>query len=38
MDIYLEKLMLGLKIKKIRNPWAYTREGEALFLAFYGIL
>ena len=38
MDIYLEKLMLGVKIKKLRNPWVYTREGGALFLAFYGKL
>ena len=38
MDIYLERLTLGVKMKKLRNPRAYTREGGTSFLGFYGIL
>ena len=30
-------LIFGVYIK-LRNAWAFTREGEALFLEFYGIL
>lgn len=37
MGIYLERLTLGVKIKTLRNPWAYTRERGTLFLGFYGI-
>ena len=38
MDTYLERLTLGVKMKKLRNPRAYTREGGTSFLGFYGIL
>ena len=37
MDIYLERLKLGVKIK-LGNAWDYTQEEGALLLGFYDIL
>ena len=37
MSIYSEGNILGIKIK-LRNGWAYARDGWALVLALHGIL